>query len=619
MRIAVLLLSILSNAGCTGILPSKSPVGELPGHQYAPPTSLGERQVLVARTAHLADSDSSPANNPSPRNNTLLVGSAAPPQRADETFAHPAPNAAGAGSARTPGNGLPGSKTTSAASVHLASYELGAGTPDLAAPGAAAISPMGSDPRLSANGDTEELPKPVPPQGDQPEEELPPGTVMPELQLEEVVNSVYRAYPLLEAALFRREIAAGEFLAAQGAFDLKLRGASDAAPQGYYRNYRQNIWVEQPTFYGGSVFTGYRVGRGLIQPWYGERVTNDGGEFRAGFTMPLLRNVNIDGRRAKLWRSDIEQGMAEQDIRSQRIDFVLAASNAYWKWVAAGRRYGIAQSLLEIARDREGAIRRRVDAGDIEPPVLSDNQRLIVSREAALIEARQRLELAAFALSLYYRNGGGEPVIADYRQLPDFPVPQPMDAERLVQDIETAWSNRPEIQLIDLNREQMKINLTEARNELLPDMQFSALASQDVGLASSSKRDKSQFELEAGLFVDMPVQRRFALGKITANEARLAQLTAVRRMTVERISTEVRNVYAAMIAAYEQVDRARESVELAQELAAIERRRFALGESDLLAVNLREQQAAETEIVLVASLYEYFSSLAAYKAVLALD
>ena len=335
--------------------------------------------------------------------------------------------------------------------------------------------------------------------------------------------------------------------------------------------------------------------------------------------MPLLKNVNIDDRRAKLWQTDIDQGIAQQDIRSQRIDFVLAASSAYWKWVAAGRRYYIALSLLEIARDRQDAIRRRVEAGDIEPPVLSDNERLIVSREAALIDARQRLELAAYALSLYYRDAHGQPVIAGYHQLPRFPDLQQLNNERLQQDIEIAWSSRPEIQLVDLNREKLKIDLQQAHNELLPDAQFAGLVSQDVGLATSSIRDKSQFELEAGLYVDVPVQRRYAQGKIASNEAKLAQLAAVRRMTVERISTEVRNVYAARTAAYEQVELARESVALAEELAEIERRRFALGESDLLAVNLREQQAAETELFLVSSLFEYFSSLAAYSAVLALD
>ena len=441
----------------------------------------------------------------------------------------------------------------------------------------------------------------------------------PTLQLDEVVDAVYRAYPMLEAAFFRRDIAAGEHLAAHGEFDLRLRGASENAAMGFYRNYRQSMWVEQPTFGGGNVFSGYRLGRGNIPPWYGERVTNDGGEFRAGLALPLLRNVDIDARRAQLWRTQLGRQIADQEIRSLRIDFVLDASEAYWNWVAAGRRYYIAESLLQIARDRNEAIRRRVEEGDVDPPVLADNQRLIVSREAALIENRQRLERAAISLSLYYRNGLGEPIIPGFQQLPDFPTPAPFDAERLEPDIQAALANRPDLQLLELSREQRGIDLEEARNDLLPDLQATLAASQDVGGAASLKRDKSEVELGAALLLDVPLQRRNARGRVTATEGRLGQIAAHRRMTADRISTEMRAVYATVLAAHQQVERARESVELALQLAAIERRAFELGESDLLMVNLREQQAAEAESLLVSALFESFAALARYRAVLASD
>lgn len=481
------------------------------------------------------------------------------------------------------------------------------------------LDPEYHDRALPDEAATGELPLPQPGRAEAEAEEVAPGDGPPVLQLDEVVDAVYRAYPMLEAAFFRRDIATGEHLAAQGAFDLRLRGASENAAMGFYRNYRQNIWVEQPTFGGVNVFTGYRLGRGKIPPWYGERVTNDGGEFRAGMAVPLLRNVDIDARRAQLWRTQIGRQVAEQEIRSLRIDFVLDASEAYWNWVAAGRRYDIAESLLQIARDRNEAIRRRVEEGDIDPPVLADNQRLIVSREAALIENRQRLERAAITLSLFYRDGRGEPIIPGFQRLPEFPTPEPFDANRLEPDIQAALASRPDLQLLELHREQRRIDLAEARNDLLPDLQASLAASQDVGGAASPSRDKSEFELEAGVLLDVPLQRRNARGRIVANEGRLGQIAAARRMTEDRIETEVRAVYAAVLAAHQQVERARESVDLALQLAGIERRSFELGESDLLMVNLREQQAAEAESLLLAALFEYFAAQARYRAVLALD
>lgn len=91
------------------------------------------------------------------------------------------------------------------------------------------------------------------------------------VQFDDVVSSVYRSYPMLEAALLNRNIALGQQVGASGAFDLKLKGASENGPQGFYQTYRQSIGVVQPTFGGGEVFAGYRIGRGDFQPWYLER------------------------------------------------------------------------------------------------------------------------------------------------------------------------------------------------------------------------------------------------------------------------------------------------------------------------------------------------------------
>ncbi len=451
----------------------------------------------------------------------------------------------------------------------------------------------------------------------EPSEEIPPGVPDGVLSLEQVVASVYRSYPLLEAAFYARDIAQGDHIAAHGAFDLKVKGASQNGPMGFYETYRQSIGVEQPLFGGGMAFGGYRLGRGQFQPWYLERQTDKSGEFSTGIALPLARNVDIDSRRAQLWRTDLGRQLAEPEIQSQRIDFVRAASYAYWDWVAAGRAQQIAESLLTIAEDRNEAIRRKVEAGDTEPPVLQDNRRLIVSREAKVIDAQRKLQQSAIKLSLFLRDDTGRPLVPLPDNLPDFPSAVEPDENALEADIQAALANRPELRALDLLRQQLEIDLAAARNELLPDVQAVVAASQDAGAAATSKNDKSQLELEAGLYLDVPLQRRAARGKMTTVEGKLGQLSAKTRMTADKIAADVQAVYAALLAAYRQIERARESVELANRLAEIERRKFELGESDLLSVNLREQQAAEAQSTEVDALFDYFTATADYQAVLA--
>ncbi|MCA9080571.1 MAG: hypothetical protein KDA58_08425, partial [Planctomycetaceae bacterium] len=148
--------------------------------------------------------------------------------------------------------------------------------------------------------------------------------------LDDVIESIYRSYPMLRSAMYSRNIAAGEQLSASGQFDLKLKASSENGPVGFYQTYRHAVGMSQPTWGGGEIFAGYRVGRGTFQPWYLERQTNDGGEFKAGASIPLLRNVEIDERRAAVWRANYGRQLVEPDIQAQLIGFVQEGSYAYW-------------------------------------------------------------------------------------------------------------------------------------------------------------------------------------------------------------------------------------------------------------------------------------------------
>jgi len=154
---------------------------------------------------------------------------------------------------------------------------------------------------------------------------------------------------------------------------------------------------------------------------------------------------------------------------------------------------------------------------------------------------------------------------------------------------------------------------------LLPSVDAQLSGSQDVGEPTSSKRDKSEFELEAGLFFDMPVQRRKAIGKSQAARGKLMQVAAKRRFTEDKIVVDVQNAFAALTAAAARVKQAREARRLAEYMAEVERTKFRAGETNLLSVFLREQFAVEAAEGEVDALLEYFIARADYTAALAID
>jgi outer membrane protein TolC len=462
------------------------------------------------------------------------------------------------------------------------------------------------------------LPVPIdaPLPGTTPEEVAAPSTA---LELGDVVASVQANFPLIQAAMDERQIKSGEELASWGAFDHKLKAASETEPLGYYENYRHGIGVERDTMWGGKTVAGYRIGRGSFEPWYLERQTNEGGEFKAGFLVPLAANRWIDPNRAALWRAQVARNQVEPEIQSQVVSYVRDGSILYWNWVAAGQVRDVAQSLLEIAQDRNRAIKGQVDSGDRASIDLVDNERLIVSRQAKLIDAEQKLDQSAIKLSLFFRSPDGTPLVLDDVRLPDrFPPIEQEPARSEEEDIEFALTNRPDAAVLNFARDQLEIERSAAENMTQPEVYAGLLGSQDVGAPTSPKRDKSPFELEASLTLEVPIERRKAFGKLRAAQGKISQLNAKQRYLYDKIAAEVQSARVALEATRVRVARSTESLQLAVRMEEAERRNFELGNSSLLDVNLREQQAVDAAIELVVAQLDYYQAKADYAAALGL-
>jgi outer membrane protein TolC len=464
------------------------------------------------------------------------------------------------------------------------------------------------EPRADAAKDREALPgeiEPLPPP-----ENIPTANVV---TLDHVAESAVRAYPGLEAALREMEIAQGRETAAWGEFDLKLKADGISNALGFYRNHRQSLKLEQATMPGGTVYGQYRNGDGDFPVWYGERETDEGGEFKVGLLASLLRDRAIDPRRAAIFVAQWRQREVEPAVRGLVLEIVFAGADAYWSWVAAKRSMDVQQELLRVTRDRNETYELRVQKMDLPRIELVQNQRLIVARRAKLIETERKVQQSAIKLSLYLRDGVGRPFVPPPQQAPAFPEPQP-HTESENQEIGVALANRPELEEIGYQMRQVQVENQLAQNQTLPSLTAGVEAGKDVGASASSKRDKTPLELEAGLYFELPYQRRKAYGKMRETEAKLAQLSAKRRLVENKIVLQVQDAISGMRTAYDRVQQARENVRLARELESAERLRFDRGDSDLLRVAIQEGTALEAALTEIDALSDFFKSEAAFRA-----
>lgn len=430
------------------------------------------------------------------------------------------------------------------------------------------------------------------------------------LTLDEVLSSVTGQYPPMLAALIERDIAAGRLRSAQGGFDFQVFAKVFGNPAGYYEQGTLDLGFEQYTgIWGSTIFGGYRLNRGDNLPDYDKNRTEDGGEPRVGFRLPLLKDGRIDSRRAAVYKARIDQDLADPSIQRQQLDFVRAASIAYWGWVGTGQRWKLAEENLRVAEERGEALAGQVAAGLIAPLVVTDNERLIVSRSLAVTQARRRFEAAALALSLFLRDAESQPVVVGRARLPrELPDLGNAPAVADPREIDLALDRRPEVRRLQLSLEKVRVDLSLARNQMLPNLDLGVAVSNDFG--NEPYKDLAQTEVQVGLDFKVPLQRREAEGRIADFEGQESQLLQQQRFARERIVAEVRDARSALVAAWEQTRQARRNVYLAGELEEAENERFRAGASDLLAVQIREQAAFDAQVLEVDSLTDFFRAQA---------
>jgi outer membrane protein TolC len=436
------------------------------------------------------------------------------------------------------------------------------------------------------------------------------------LALKDVLASVEERYPVVLAALAEREEASGAVLGAEGGFDPSVKLAGTMQPTGAYpKQYAQGT-VDQPTaLWGTSLFAGYRIATGSFADYDGKLVTNDDGQVRGGFKVPILRDGPIDRRRAGVRSSELSLGMARLSVEQQKIEARRLATFRYWDWVAAGARLEVIRDWLKLARDRDEAISARVARGDVPDLERQENRRTILQREAAYVAALRDVRQTAVELSLFWRGTDGAPRVPAAEETPSvLPDPEaephgvPAEAEAM------ALSERPEVKRLQLQEKRARVEKDLADNQKLPGLDVVASLAKDLG-PGDEKRGKPVFE--ASVYLDIPVLNRVARGRAQSADAALRKTREQLRLAENRAVADVQSARAALDAARQRTKLTADELDVARRLAQGELRRFDLGESTMLLVNLREQASTEAQIKHIDALVDYSKAHGAMRAAIA--
>ena len=436
------------------------------------------------------------------------------------------------------------------------------------------------------------------------------------LHLDDVLAATLTHHPALQAERQERVSADADLLSSKGAFDPSFKADALSYVTGGYSGNYGSAYVEQPLeFYGSKVIGGYRVGDGtfpIYDNWY---ETNSAGEAGFGVEVPLLRDGPIDRRRANIGKAVSGQQLADSLIEQRRIELARAAALTYWDWTAARNKVKVYRSLLVDAEERDRQIAERVLRGDLPEFDRTDNQRAVLQRKAQLLSAERGVKNAEYTLSLFFRNHAAQPQnIERFQALEKIPLPLFVPVHVSSDPVAEATEARPEFKNIKAQHEQNKLELSLARNQVLPRLDLRVFSFNDYGTGDPKREDP---EVKAGLRIEIPLATRTQQGRIDYFESRQKKLEFTETFLRERIRTDVQDALNALDVAKSRVEVVAQEVRASEELARGELKRFNMGDSNLIFVNLREQNAADAKVREIEALQDYQKAFVAFEATLA--
>ena len=127
---------------------------------------------------------------------------------------------------------------------------------------------------------------------------------------------------------------------------------------------------------------------------------------------------------------------------------------------------------------------------------------------------------------------------------------------------------------------------------------------------------RDPWEAEFGVVFNVPLQTRKQDGKIGGTQTKIEILQQKLSYQRDKIHLEANDALIGLENALRRLEIIKEEVQIADKLARAEKARFDLGDSTLLIVNLREQEAAEVALRLVGAEVDYWIARADYDAVL---
>lgn len=331
---------------------------------------------------------------------------------------------------------------------------------------------------------------------------------------------------------------------------------------------------------------------------------------------PLLRNFGSDVALAQVRIAANTERDEIQNLKAELITNVVETESAYWTLVRARNDVLVLQRLLERGEDVLAKLRARKQF-DAKPAQIADASSAVEARRSQLMQAQKVLRDASERLKLLM-NDPEYTVGSEVLLLPaDEPIDQPIELS-LVDSINAALANRPEVQRAILSLDNTAIRLGVADNARLPLLNLRALTRLngmgDSGDSAYDALEEARFvDYQVGVNFEIPIGNRAAEANYAVRRLERQQAAIAYRNTVQNIVSEVKAAIRDVQLNYVLIEQNRAvRIAAAENVRTLQVEEETLGRltPEFLDLKLRRQQSlAAAEQAELSALTDYNASL----------
>ena len=345
----------------------------------------------------------------------------------------------------------------------------------------------------------------------------------------------------------------------------------------------------------------------------------------AAFVQPLLRNFRIDGTRAALKVTQINQQISETALRATITRTLANVRNAYWDLVYAIQSAEVAERSLTLASRLVQDNQARVEVGTLAPLDVVQAQAEEAVRRQTLSQANATRRTAELALKRLIVNGTDDPVW----NVTIEPIERPTYASSPIDvgaAVKRALAARTDLETSRRQLQSNDIALRTLTDQLLPSLDFSGsyglagiggpqfirqglggtitdVISSGYGDALGLIGNRRAPTWNIGLSLSYPIGSSPAEANVARARLLQRQTIAQSRALELQIATEVTNAALQVEATRERLQAAGVALELSEKRLQAEQSRFDVGLSTNFFVvsaqrDLRDAQNAELRAIL---------------------